>query len=331
MSRSPRRSPAGAAYAVATALAVVALVVLAPAPARAQSDACVDVCGAACLKPWSMPDRWDDVTGIPGYMGELVGTRRNPDWRNNARLDRETFTDTNGNRLHDAGESFIDGNTNATYDEEAYDPALTGYTAHAVAGNLLAPTGDLGLELVLHPADPFTPPTPGLYFAIDLPPINKGTPITGGDAYRENMATCNPVLVEPGDGLQLEPGGMSGPTNQGMHDLIAQDPDATWDDATRSVIHSTFALSPRIVLVPLHDPRLPLASGSSSLRVTKVVAFFMDRMVGPAAVRGHLLRTIVPGEAAGPACLPGQVGGFIVDCPVPATPASWGRLKAVYR
>ena len=325
--RSSRRTPSVAALVVAAA----ACGAFAPAPALAQFDACVDVCGAACIKPWSIPDRWDDMTGIPGYMGELVGTRRSPDWRNNVRWDHESFTDTNGNRLHDEGEPFVDGNGNGGYDAEAYDPALTGYTAHAVPGNILAPGGDLGSELVLHPADASLPPSPGQYLAIDLPPINKGTPVTGGDAYRANMATCNPALVEPGDRIQPEAGAMSGPTNQGMRDLIAQDPDAAWDDATQGVIHSGFALSPRIVFLAVHDPRIPLTSGDDALQVTKVVAFFMDRMTGPAQVRGRLLRTIVPGPAAGPACSPGQVGGFLVDCPVPATAASWGRVKAVYR
>ena len=30
---------------------------------------CGATCGVSCIKPWSPPDRWDDVTPIPGYNG----------------------------------------------------------------------------------------------------------------------------------------------------------------------------------------------------------------------------------------------------------------------
>jgi hypothetical protein len=76
-------------------LALVLLAALASAdPAAAQDASCVDLCSASCIKPWSIPDRWDDVTGIPGYTGEAVSERmRRPDWRNNGQYDRESFTD----------------------------------------------------------------------------------------------------------------------------------------------------------------------------------------------------------------------------------------------
>ena len=46
--------------------------------ATAQPAACVDLCRVRCVKPISIADRWDDVTGIPGYMGELAGRNRRP-------------------------------------------------------------------------------------------------------------------------------------------------------------------------------------------------------------------------------------------------------------
>jgi hypothetical protein len=86
----------------------------------------------------------------------------------------------------------------------------------------------MGLELVLKTGSPSDtkPPAPGEYWPVDLPPINRGTPIPGGDQYRDNIATCNAAEVWPGDWLATENGNMVGPTNQGMRDLIAQDPDA---------------------------------------------------------------------------------------------------------
>ncbi len=54
----------------------------------------------------------------------------------------------------------------------------------------------------------------------------------GGNNYRDNIATCDPTVIGPGTVLQVEPGNMIGPTNQGIRDLIAQDPGATWDTAS---------------------------------------------------------------------------------------------------
>ncbi len=269
---------------------------------------CGGTCSVSCVKPWSIPDRWDDLTGIPGYMGEPVGRRRNPDWRNNGKFDFETFTDSDQSGKWELGEDYTDGNGNGRYDAENYHPSLTGYGPDPIPGNFLSPEGDLGLELTLHAGNPSSsdPPAPGQFFSVDLPPINKGTPIPGGDQYRENIARCNPTSIEEGDWLATEPGLMTGPTNQGMRDLIAQDPDAEWDDATQSVVNSDFAVSPRIVLIPIHDPRIPIVSGRKQVQVVKVAAFFMERMTGPAEVRGRFLKVRAPGAP----CVDGETSGF---------------------
>ena len=288
---------------------------LAPPFALAQTDACVALCRIPCVKPISTADRWDDVTGIPGYMGDAAGTRY-IDWRNNQHWDREDFFDANGNFLYDPGETYVDGNGNGVYDAELYDPSLTGY---------IAPS-DVGLEIVLHASDPSQVPSSGQYLSLAFPPVNKGTPIMSSDAYRFGWANCETSLIEPGDLFQLFAGGMVGPTNQAMRDLIALDPNASWDDATRQVVGSDFGLSPRVWFVPAHDPRIPLGP-SGRVVVRKVLAFFAEQMVGPAEVRGRLLRVQAPGESCGG----GSAGGFVVECPVPAPPASWGRVKAAYR
>ena len=266
---------------------------------------CGATCGVTCVKPWSPPDRWDDVSGVPGYMGG----RRLPDWRNNGRWDSEfdrTAHDQNGNGLWDVGESYNDGNGNGQYDEEPYHPSLTGYGPDPVPGNYLSPDGDLGREIVLHPpgGGGNSLPTPGQYQAIRLPPIGEGEPQTGGDIYRENIADCNQAHIDPGDWLELETGNMAGPTNQGMQDLIEKDPDAYWDATTQSVQDSRFSVSPRIVLIPIHDPRVPILSGhQGAIQVVKVAAFFMEEMVGNSQVRGRFIKVRAPGSP----CAAGQV------------------------
>ncbi len=101
----------------------------------------------------------------------------------------------------------------------------------------------------------------------------------GGDYYRENIAHCNPTVVHFGDGMMQEPGDMTGPTIQGIADLIAQDPSAYWDSNTNAV-HSDRNPSPRVFPIPLYDPEF-YQSGKrngreASLRVANWIGFFVE-------------------------------------------------------
>jgi hypothetical protein len=300
----------------------------------AAAQTCVDLCGMTCIKPWSIPDRWDDVTPVAGYQGGIVNGKRLPNWRGNGNWDSEPLTnDVNGNHLYDPGDTYEDSNANGAYDSETYDSALTGYVPSPYPGNLLSPGGDLGLALTIRPPDPSRPPQPGQYLAVDLPPINRGTPITGDDEYRDNMMSCNAAEVWPGDWLRTKTGDMTGPTNQAMRDLIAQDPDAFWDPITQGVQGSQFVLSPRVVLLPVFDPRVPLQSGSTNILITKVVAFFMAQMDGSGEVAGYFMKVAWPYPGA--SCPPGTAaaGSFVVSCEAPTAgrPSTWGQVKSLYR
>lgn len=271
---------------------------------------CGGTCSVNCVKPWSIPDRWDDVNGVTGYTGGPPARR---DWRNNGQYDFEAFVDANANKLYDPGEGFTDRNANGRYDEEPYHPMLTGYGPDPVPGNILSPSGDLGLELTLHAGRPSDTPAPGQYYSVDLPPINKmipagSRPPSGANEYRWNIANCNSSMIEKGDWLMLKPGGMVGPTRQGMDELIAKDPNAEWDDATQSVINSAFPVSPRIVLIPLYDPHIAIDSGRNTIQVIKVAAFFMEEVSNRAEVRGKFLKVRAPGAP----CPDGQSQGFFV-------------------
>ena len=308
----------GSIFAATIVLAGAACLFAGLNPRAARAETCFDVCAAACVKPWATPDRWDDNTVIPGHAS----------WAGDLAWDCEPFTDTNGNHLYDPGEPYTDQNGNGVFDQELYDIALTGYHPDPNPANLVNPAGDLGQLLTLK-ANNASSPHPGLYYAIDLPPVNKGTPIVGSTQYSDNIAHCNPTQIEKGDELQLEPGNMVGPTNLGMRDLIALDPGAYWDNATQSVKGSAFALSPRIVLLSMYDPRIQPSPGRHTVFVTRVVAFFMESMTGNAEVRCRLLKALAPGGTACSAPAPG--GSFLYDCATQARETTWGRLKGSYR
>ena len=150
---------------------------------------------------------------------------------------------------------------------------------------------------------------PGQYYAIDLPPLNtgQGPPLSGGDWYREFIAECARFTVSVGDSLQLEPGNMVGPTQQGVNNLIAEDPGAYWDDASSSVLNSEYAVSPRVVLVPFFDPRLPPQSGRNNVVVTKLGAFFLEGTAGGGDVIGRFIDT----TATGIPCAGGLGNGLV--------------------
>jgi hypothetical protein len=243
------------------------------------------ICGTDCLRPFCPPDRWDDADN-------------DGEWD-----DAEPYQDTNGNGSYDPGEPFTDQNGNSVWDDaEFYDPDITGYRApddigHTVTLKLLNPSADWGMFW---------------YYAVDFGPINTGDPIhTGADPYRNWIGTeCEPYIVSIGDQLQVEPGNMVGPTNQGLNDLIDQDPDAYWDEASGTVEGSAFGdKSPRIIKTPAFDPTLGVQTdlnGRKYLTVAKIFVLFVEENLGGGDVIGRFMKTITEGVPD-----PNCPGGFM--------------------
>jgi hypothetical protein len=77
---------------------------------------------------------------------------------------------------------------------------------------------------------------------------------------------------------------MVGPTKQGMDDLIARDPYASWDTVNNKVINSNASPSPRVVAIPLFDP-VYYDTGkqngrNADLKVVNFLGFFIEAMQG---------------------------------------------------
>lgn len=116
---------------------------------------------------------------------------------------------------------------------------------------------------------------PSFYYCIDFPPVNRGTPISGASEYRQNIIYGCQSNVFKDDIIQVEPGNMIGPTQQGVQDLISQDPNAYWDGT--EVRNSNFPGfgSPRIIKIPLYDPNNPPYSGRNTIDVVGLASFFL--------------------------------------------------------
>ena len=148
----------------------------------------------------------------------------------------------------------------------AGQPGYSGYNS----------TRDKGTQLTIR-AGTGNNVAPTMYFSWSMPSN------TGGDDYRDNIANCNTTLVHFGDPMTQEPGDMTGPTNQGVDDLIAKDPYAYWD-ATKNEVHSTMNPSPRVFPIPLYDPdyyQSQKTNGrNATLRVANWIGFFIESRAG---------------------------------------------------
>jgi Flp pilus assembly protein TadG len=153
---------------------------------------------------------------------------------------------------------------------DVYIPATqSGYTGYNAER-------DKGLEVRLK-ADNNTKLAPSFYQPWAIP----GS--TGGEDYRWNIANCNTSIMPFGALMTPEPGNMVGPTQQGMSDLIARDPNAYWDKATDRVV-SNMHPSPRVVAIPLFDPEFyetgKQNSRNADLRAVNFLGFFVEEMRG---------------------------------------------------
>lgn len=245
---------------------------------RAMAIARAAVANASdCLKPWAIQDKWFD--------------RYDP-------ADNDFVWDT-GDKFEKYVENGPDKGTQLA-EPDYYIPATQGDP-----GTGFTLSNDLGLQITLKTPNPNEAMAPGQFHPIDLPRVDGG-PITGGDKYRENIASCNGLPIEIGDTLTTEPGNMIGPTKQGVEDLIALDPDAEWDPVTKTVVNSCAqaatpcaARSPRIVAIPLFNPEVyedGRQTGRVDLQIVKILGFFIADMQGNEVI-GYL--TSAPGLLVG--------------------------------
>jgi len=89
---------------------------------------------------------------------------------------------------------------------------------------------------------------------------------------------------------------MVGPTSQGVDDIVASDPGASWDAGSQTIVNSGYGLSPRVVLVPFFDPTQPPASGRNWVTVSKIGAFFVEGVSSNGNVMARFIQVTVPGS-----------------------------------
>lgn len=233
---------------------------------RATATAQAAIANASdCLRPWAIPDKW---------------------------IDNYDQTPDEGWTMNDTFETTYPNGPNRGLPLPTPDEYVRpGFTLQ-----------DVGMRMILKFGNPSgsQPIAPGNFFPVALPTWDGES--RGGSDYEQNIAECNGVPIAIDSEITSEPGAKVGPTAHGMEELIAQDPSATWDEATQSVQNSCAqsatpcaAISPRIVAIPIFDTawfHQGQQTGRLQLRIVNILGFFIDQMQGQ-DVSGVFMR--IPG------------------------------------
>jgi hypothetical protein len=141
-------------------------------------------------------------------------------------------------------------------------------------------------------------PTGSWHYPVCFPPVNRGSPVRGADAYRDNIINGASCKVEIGDRLMVEPGNKQGPTRQGVNSVLSLDPNAYW--AGDHVEGSSYPgdSSPRICKIALIDPNDDPGNGRGEVTVIRFGVFFLEGMDGQDVV-GYYMRAATRGEMGG--------------------------------
>jgi len=229
--------------------------------------------GTTCLKPWAIPDKWVELNPVPGP------------WLPTSVFEAYDESGPGAGSLLVPADSYIPP-----------DPSDVG-TGLVSRGAM----NQLGLGLTLSFENPAgsSPISPGFLLPLDL---------AGGNLYAENISGCNGRLTAIGQYIGTDNNGLLSDTTDGFSALIAADPAATWNPATKNVDNScapTCApISPRLVAIAVFDveryqfwrannawpPECPSGGSGRCVQVVNIIGFFLDGTGGPGEATGFVAR-----------------------------------------
>jgi Flp pilus assembly protein TadG len=215
-----------------------------------------------CVKPFTIPDKWIEKNPVT------------TPWTTAADFDRY---DKKGNVLTPADvyqPAYLDSGATQP------NPNYSGYNMESNRGVKLVLRAGNGMNI-----------QPSMYFSLAM------TDDTGGQDYRWNIGNCNHSIYHWGNPLVQEPGDKEGPTIQGIQELIARDPGASWDDSPKvnGVVNSAYGerQSPRIFPIPLYDPDYydygHQTGRVASLRVANWIGFFVEYIGNGSEIHGRII------------------------------------------
>jgi Flp pilus assembly protein TadG len=183
--------------------------------------------------------------------------------------------------------------------DSEFDPKKDIYIAPTAnkVGTTYTLARDLGLKLTLKEGDSQNAKEKfgaGWYSPVVLDKNGAG----GEGGYGPAISGCVGVTYKIGDTLPVENGGMVGPTKHGVDDLVALDPDASWDPVEKKVVDSCvgppytcskpgYKQSPRIVALPVINTRMAydevhkedgkqVGAGNMTVKIVAILGFFVE-------------------------------------------------------
>jgi hypothetical protein len=196
--------------------------------AHAAAEAAVGGVIANCIKPFLIPDMWQETSTGPSGQ----------DKNSNRMIDGNPLEDWN----YEPGGSGTD--RYLRYDPTVTDNPLTPQTGYGSNyRNNAAYPGDAGLPLLLKPQTGNSQRHGNWYYILNGPEKNLRDDIEHG---------C--ITAGVGDTPDLAKGGKTGQARQGIQYLVSQDPSASWDSVGHRVNSTYGESSPRVIIVGLFDP-----------------------------------------------------------------------------
>jgi hypothetical protein len=251
-----------------------------------------------CLKPFVMPDMWSESDTIT------------QDVNRNHYMDPNTVP-VAGNGQDGESWKYQPASIGGDDYYEPYNPDVTPDPLHpqtgygsALRGDLPGGyQGDIGLPILLKPqtgngnSQPTAERMGNAFWLLNLDTLKN---------FKEEVGGCGSAGI--GDSVPYDKGSKTA-VRQAIDDLIKDDKDAYWDQATQQVVGSRFANwtdSPRVAIVALIDPKFWIANSSNDKpdpgsTFTNFVRIFFE----PVARNGQ--PTDIHARYIGPA--PGGLGG----------------------
>jgi Flp pilus assembly protein TadG len=225
---------------------------------------------ATCLKPVGLPDMWNNLNNVTTAQGngtQVEDRNGNHVW---------DAPDDNGNGIVDPGEmepwTFNTG--------DVYDPPTTGYgTAFRdpYGSGYTAKTQDYGRQVLLQTFDQNADRLVSSYFRTWA----DNSQTRGVDSLAAGIRGDR--CLEASVGVEYDQGnGAKNPLQLAWEDVINRDASAHWDDASNTVVGSSFGAnwlsqSPRVVVVGLYPPSFANSPESNPIEFVNFGKIWIDQ------------------------------------------------------
>lgn len=118
--------------------------------------------------------------------------------------------------------------------------------------------------------------------------VSAGGADPSAQAFIRNTCKCNQATLLKNAVVDKLPGNKNGPEKSGIEQLVATDPGAWWNTATKQVegsMHANWMESPRVIIIPLHNASKEV---EGSVPFTRFIRVFVEPW-GSGPARGRFI------------------------------------------